>query len=268
MAPGLYRVSIPLFGAEKPVVAKLGTTSGTWDSVVIGLIEKTVTQELRFGIPPYKGGFHFRLPRTSFLDPSSGLDKVGGTYLPRKGYDGGRLWVLIAVRSINSGSTAKINDLFDRLLSNIPGLFFGVLGNQGARVRLGGVQFQKYVVTAAPAPTPPITPGPRPIPTPAPAPTPKPTPAPTPKPTPAPTPKPTPAPTPKPTPAPTPKPSPTPAPKPTPKPAAPGVVPAVKAAASKAASTVQQTNPVTTFAAVGAGLCLLVYLKNTSAVTP
>ena len=172
---GLYRVEIPLFGVEKLPLRSLATSSRSWGAV-IGTLEHA---------PILGSKFAFKFPRTSTLNPSTGLDQPGGAYLVRKGYDSARgsFWCLLAVTSVKPG--ALTHDLYERVLRRIPGVLPLVLGNDSSRLRSLGlgksVGYQQFVSSGAVAPgyqtpsTPAPSTGVMPIPAPAPTPVPKPT---------------------------------------------------------------------------------------------
>ena len=246
--PGLYRVVVPLFGAEKPAMRQLAQASESWTTSVQLMEKLYATGRLRLGWPPIGGGFRYRFPRTNRLNPRTGLDALDGVYLPRKGYDegAGTFWCLVAVTAVASRS--PVSDLFDMIVSHTPGLFPLALGSRQARRAVGLVRFQRYAgAAAAPQPSTGVKPIPAPAPT-SPAPTaPKPT-----------TPKPT-----------------------TPKAGAPATTPVQKVtqtATAAAAKTVQTTkavtakasaaarqNPWAVVAGIGAGLLLLNALQRRTA---
>lgn len=245
---GLYRVEIPLFGVEKLPLRSLATSSRSWGAVISTLEHA----------PILGSKFAFKFPRTSTLNPSTGLDQPGGAYLVRKGYDSARgsFWCLMAVTSVKPGALTQ--DLYERVLRRIPGVLPLALGNDSARLRSLGksVGYQQFVSSGAVAPgyqtpsTPAPSTGVKPIPAPAPSPTPAPRPAGT-----------------------------TSAPKPAPaktvtqaaKTATTKVVQATKTATAKTVQTTKaattkavktaSTNPVAVVAACVAGVLLLKYLQ-------
>jgi len=243
--PGLYRVVVPLFGAEKPAMRQLAQASESWTTSVQLMEKLYATGRLRLGWPPIGGGFRYRFPRTNRLNPRTGLDALDGMYLPRKGYDegAGTFWCLVAVTAVASRS--PVSDLFDMIVSHTPGLFPLALGSRQARRAVGLVRFQRYAgAVAAPQPST----GVKPIP--APAPTPSTTPKPTTQPS-------------------------------TPKPGVPATTPVQKVAQTATAAadkTVQTTravtakasvaarqNPWAVVAGIGAGLLLLNALQRRNA---
>ncbi|WP_157442849.1 hypothetical protein [Deinococcus misasensis] len=60
----------------EPVAKKLAASLTVWN-IAIAAAE---------ALAPLQG-MKVKFPRTNFVDPKTGKDKVGGSYRPRKGYD-------------------------------------------------------------------------------------------------------------------------------------------------------------------------------------
>lgn len=171
LTPGLYKVIVPLYFPEEALSVKGGTASNTAWQAYIAIQERAASQ------------LRIRFPRTSNLDPKTGLDKAGGTYFQRKGLESGKFWMLIAVTGTNASTVAGLYNAVARFVPGMRTQFWSLISWREKAA--GAIQYQKYVVTAPVVTPKPTTPA-KPVPTPAlpkPAPTvilPKPAPAPNP----------------------------------------------------------------------------------------